>query len=79
MTFKRSNFPVALVLLLAACGETVAPLNAEEKARYYSENLQADPRCATFREQLARPNPTLPGVEAIYIEAVRASCQKRDI
>ena len=70
---------VILPLLLAACGEVVPPLNAEQKARYVGETLEAGETCEAFRERLAGPNPTMAAVDTIYDEARRAGCVKRDI
>ena len=70
---------VILPLLLAACGEGVPPLNAEQKARYVIETLEASQTCEAFRQRLGGPGPTMAAVDAIYDEARRAGCVKRDI
>jgi hypothetical protein len=70
---------VMLPLLVAACGEVVPPLNAEQKARYVRETLEAGEACEAFRQRLAGPSPTMAAVDAIYDEARRAGCVKRDI
>lgn len=74
--------PIVLVILpflLAACGEVVPPLNAEQKARYVRETLEAGDTCEAFRQRLAGPSPSMAAVDAIYDQARRAGCVKRDI
>ncbi|MGE5467446.1 MAG: hypothetical protein ACM3Y9_08485 [Ignavibacteria bacterium] len=67
-----------LVLGLAAC-EPVAPLTNQEKVKFVFELIEDAHRCDSFRTRLEAPGIDGPAIDAIYREAIKGGCVKRDV
>lgn len=65
-------------LLLAACNQA-APLNAAEKARYFSELIEKRAECDEYRVRLATPGLDMSAVEGAYAAALKAKCVNKDV
>lgn len=67
-----------LCLGLAACNP-VPPLTNAEKAKYMYELVEETHNCDGFRHRLDVPGVDGPALEAIYREAIKGGCIKRDV
>ena len=63
---------------LAACNP-VPPLTNAEKASFVHELIEAYPNCNDYRRRLEVPAVAAPAIEAVYREAIKSGCIKRDV
>jgi len=73
-------FPLVCLLfaLLAACNP-VPPLTNAEKAKFVYELIEAYPTCDAYRTRLDVPAIDTPAIDAVYREANKSGCIKRDV
>jgi len=66
------------VLILAGC-DHVEPLTLAQRARFISELLEDGADCNAFRQRLAVPSLEQSEIDAVYREAKKVACIKRDV
>jgi hypothetical protein len=74
----RLYLVLTTALILGGCAEKVTPLTPDEKARYVIELLNDDSRCDNFRQRFAVRPLAGDAIDAIYKEAMKVQCIKRD-
>ena len=67
-----------LLSLLAACNP-VPPLTNAEKAKFVYELIEDYPTCNDYRKRLDVPGVEAPVIDAVYREAGKNGCIKRDV
>ncbi|HNH34814.1 MAG TPA: hypothetical protein PK375_02805 [Rhodocyclaceae bacterium] len=78
---KRLIFAAALGMLGAACSEKPAPvvLNPEERARYVYEIIEPRAACEPLRLKLKGKFGSREEVDALYEEAKKTGCLRREV
>ena len=74
----RLSLAFATLLCLCACNP-VPPLTNAEKAKFVFELLENYPNCDVYRKRLEVPAVESPAIDAVYKEAVKTGCIKRDV
>lgn len=69
---------LTLLLTLGACNP-VPPLSDADKAKFVIELIEADRACDPLRSRLAVPGIASPAIDAIYQDAKKTGCIKRDV
>lgn len=72
---------VALAAMGAACSDKPAPivLNPDERARYVYEIIEPRAACEPLREKLRGKFDTREAVDALYEEAKKTGCLRREV
>lgn len=68
----------SLLLCLCACNP-VPPLGNADKAKFVYELIEDYRNCDTYRQRLAVPAVESPAIDAVYREAIKSGCIKRDV
>lgn len=66
------------LLTLSACNN-VPPLTTGDKAKFVHELIQNYPSCDSYRQRLDAPAIAMPAIDAIYRDAAKTGCIKRDV
>ncbi|CAG1001687.1 hypothetical protein RHDC4_03235 [Rhodocyclaceae bacterium] len=66
-----------LLFCLCACNP-VPPLSNADKARFVYELIDDRAACDSYRQRLSVPALESPAIEAIYQEAIKGGCIKRN-
>jgi hypothetical protein len=66
-------------VFLAGCSSDNHTLNVGEKARMVAEQVSNTQACAVFKDRLALPAMDSAGIDAVYYDATKAGCIKKDI
>jgi len=74
----RPIIACSVLLALAACNP-VPPLSTADKAKFVYELIEDYRDCDTYRQRLRVPAVESPAIDAIYKEAVKTGCIKRDV
>jgi uncharacterized lipoprotein YajG len=79
--FYRLNQVFILITLvyLAGCSSDNHTLNAGEKARMVAEQISNTQACAVFKDKLALTTMESAAIDAVYYDATKAGCIKKDI
>jgi hypothetical protein len=75
----RLNLIVIFVSVLAACGADNSTISSAEKASKVTELIRTAQQCTVFKDKLASPNLDGAAIDAVYFEALKAGCIKKDI
>ena len=79
--FCRLNqvFILIALVFLAGCSSDNHMLNVGEKARMVAEQISNTQTCAMFKDKLALPDMDSAAIDAVYYDATKAGCIKKDI
>ena len=79
--FCRLNqvFILITLVFLAGCSSDNHALDVGEKARMVAEQISNTQACAVFKDKLALPAMDSAGIDAVYYDATKAGCIKKDI
>lgn len=67
----------SLLFCLCACNP-VPPLSNADKARFVYELIDERQTCDSYRQRLSVPAVDSPAIEAVYQEATKGGCIKRN-
>jgi hypothetical protein len=68
-----------VALMLGGCTDKVAPLSIEQRARFVAELLEEGANCNVLRKRLAASSIEPSEIDAIYRDAKKSACLKRDV
>jgi len=79
--FCRLNqvFTLITLVFLAGCSSDNHTLNAGEKARMVAEQISNTQVCTVFKDKLTLPAMDSAAIDAVYYDATKAGCIKKDI
>lgn len=79
--FCRLNqvFILIALVFLAGCSSDNHTLNVGEKARMVAEQISNTQECAVFKDKLMLPAMDSAAIDAVYYDATKAGCIKKDI
>jgi uncharacterized protein YcfL len=79
--FCRLNqvFILITLVFLVGCSSDNHALDAGEKARMVAEQISNTQACAVFKDKLALTTVDSAAIEAVYYDATKAGCIKKDI
>jgi hypothetical protein len=72
-------FAAGLALLALSACNPVPPLGTADKAKYVFELIEQDHSCDGYRQRLDVPAIEMPAIDAVYRDAVKSGCIKRDV
>jgi hypothetical protein len=67
------------LVILAGCNANDYPLSEGEKASMVAELISSTEQCAVFKDKLALTGVDSAAIDAVYYEATKAGCVKKDI
>ena len=74
----RPIISCCLFIALCACNP-VPPLSNADKASFVYELIENYPTCDAYRQRLTVPAVESPAIDAVYKEAIKTGCIKRDV
>jgi hypothetical protein len=78
--FKLNQILVLSTLFfLAGCSSNDHPLSESEKARMVAELISNTKECAAFKDKLTPTSMDSAAIDAVYFDATKAGCIKKDI
>jgi hypothetical protein len=77
---KLNQFLILSALVfLAGCSSNEYPLSEREKANMVAELISNTKECAAFKDKLAPSDLQSSAIDAVYFDATKAGCIKKDI